>query len=250
MIPKVSVITPCYNAESTITDTIESVLSQTYSDWEMIVIDDSSTDKSVEIIKTYVSKDLRIKYLHTDKPSGSPALPRNIGLDSAIGKYIAFLDADDVWLPTKLEEQVFELEANKYEFVYSDYEKMNSLGLRENRCISLRNTSTYWDVLESCSIPCLTAIVRKDVIGSVRFKSIAKEDYAFWLDILRKGVIAHNTGKIHALYRVLQNSRSSNKFDMIRNQWNVLRNVEGVKPVVACYFMLRYLYSGFAKYLK
>ncbi len=89
-----------------------------------------------------------------------------------------------------------------------------------------------------------------NIINETRFKSIPKEDYAFWLDILKKDVIAHNTGKIHALYREQQQSRSSNKFKMISQQWFVLRNIQGVKPIVASYFMLIFLFKGFFKYLK
>ena len=112
---KVSVITPCYNAGVTIINTIESVIAQTYTDWEMLIVDDSSSDNSADVIKEYASKDSRIKYLRTEKPSGSPALPRNIGIENAVGKYIAFFDADDVWLPDKLQWQVDFLEKNGYD---------------------------------------------------------------------------------------------------------------------------------------
>ena len=102
MNPQISVITPCYNAESTIRETIDSVLRQTFKDWELLIIDDCSTDNSAEIIREYSSRDSRIKYFKTEEKSGSPSTPRNIGIDNASGEYIAFLDADDVWLPDKL----------------------------------------------------------------------------------------------------------------------------------------------------
>lgn len=250
MNPLISIITPCYNASPFITQTIESVLSQTYPYWEMLIVDDCSTDRSAEIIQTYVERDTRIRYLRTENPSGSPSLPRNIGLQQAQGEYIAFLDSDDAWFPNKLEEQVAFMEAYSYNFVYSDYEKMSWNGARADRRIRVRSVSTYWDILESNEIPCLTVLLHRELIEQTRFRSIPKEDYAFWLEILRKGVKAYNTGKIHALYREAVNSRSGNKWKMFAQQWFVLRKVEGVKWIPSIYFMLIFAYKGFMKYIK
>ena len=250
MQPLISIITPCYNAVPFIAQTIESVLTQTYPYWEMLIVDDCSTDRSAEIIQTYVKRDLRIKYFRTDHPSGSPSLPRNIAMEQAQGEYIAFLDSDDAWLPSKLEEQVIFIRSGPYDFIYSDYEKMAWDGKRNQRLIRARRISSFWDTLESNEIPCLTVLLRKDLIREVRFKSIPKEDYAFWLEILRKGYKAYNTGKVHALYREAKNSRSGNKFEMFKSQWYVLRKVEGVKRIPAIYFMLISAYKGFRKYIK
>ena len=103
----ISVITPCYNSGAYIADAIESVIAQSFVNWEMIIVDDCSSDNSAFIINQYSSKDARIKYFKTDFPSGSPTLPRNIGIKYAKGKYIAFLDSDDIWLPEKLKEQIY-----------------------------------------------------------------------------------------------------------------------------------------------
>ncbi len=248
--PLVTVVTPCYNAAASIGRTIDSVLAQSYPNWEMIIVDDCSTDRSLDIVKDYSCKDPRIKYFKTDSASGSPSVPRNIGIENSNGKIIAFLDADDIWLPDKLKEQVQFLHDNNCQFVYSNYEKIDAAGKRSHRQVIMPLRSNYWDVLETCTIPCLTALLTKDIIGNTRFKSIPKEDFAFWLEILKKNVDAYNTGKVHALYREQQTSRSSDKFAMIRNQWYVLRKVEGVKTVVATYFMIKYLLYGFLKYIK
>lgn len=250
MIPIVSIITPCYNSSLFISNTIESVLSQSYSNWEMLIIDDCSTDNSADIINGFAEKDHRIRYFRTDKPSGSPSLPRNIGIENAKGKYIAFLDSDDIWLPDKLEYQVKYMSDNNYQFVYSDYEKIDENGERNNRIILMPPKSAFWDVIETCTIPCLTVMMAKEIIGNTKFKYIPKEDFAFWLDILKKGVIAHNVGKVLALYRESHKSRSANKFDMIKNQWTILRKVEGVKPIVATYFMVQYILNGLLKFVK
>lgn len=248
--PLVSIIIPCYNAQSTISQTIESVINQTYKDWEMLIIDDCSSDNSGEIIKKYVSRDIRIKYFQTPAPTGSPSIPRNIGLENANGTYVAFLDADDLWLPKKLESQIEFMEQNNINFVYSDYEKIDYMGNRNNRIIKMPSVSSFWDVIETCTIPCLTVMMTRDIIGNTRFKPIAKEDFAFWLDILKKDVKAYNSGGVQALYREQQKSRSSNKFKMIQDQWRLLRHIEGVKPIVASYFMFKYLIFGFLKYIR
>lgn len=247
----ISVIVPCYNAENTIKATIQSVLLQTYSNWELLIVDDCSTDDSVKIINQYSIKDPRIKLLSTDKNTGSPSEPRNIALEAAKGQYLAFLDADDTWLPNKLEEQLEFLEMNDFDFVYSNYEKMNYQGKRNNRIVCARSVSTYWDILESNGIPCLTALLRRKIIGDIRFQQTPKEDYVFWLTIMRtRNVTAYNTNKIHAIYRESKNSRSGDKWDMIRKQWYVLRMVENVKKVPAIYFMSTFLVKGFLKFLK
>lgn len=246
----VSVITPCYNSQDYIGACIDSVLNQSYPDWEMIIVDDCSIDNSALIIKKYCSIDYRIKYLKTKVASGSPAMPRNIGIENAQGEYIAFLDSDDLWLPDKLQKQSEFMEKNNYSFVYSDYEKMSWDGKREGRILKMRACSSYWDTLESCSIPCLTVLLDRKLIGETRFKSIPKEDYGFWLEILRKGVTAYNIGEVYALYREVHNSRSSNKLAMIKEQWYVLTRVEGVKKIPLFYFMISFIFRGLLKYLK
>lgn len=247
----VSIITPCYNAGQYIKFTIASVQKQTYTHWEMLVVDDCSTDNSAEIVKQMAQEDLRIRYLKTEKPSGSPTMPRNIALDNARGQYIAFLDADDLWMPEKLEEQLAFMAAREASFVYSDYEKMDAAGRRKARVVRVRETTRYWDMLETDSVPFLTAVVKSETIGDIRFRDTAKEDYVFWLELLRKReIMGYNTGKVHACYREAHGSRSGDKLDMIRKQWFVLRQVEGAKWFPAVYFMFIYLIKGIAKYIK
>lgn len=246
----ISIITPAYNAESTIEKAIESVLNQTYNDWELLIINDCSSDKTEEIIQNYSSKDRRIKYFCTERPSGGPSVPRNIGLKNSKGKYIAFLDSDDLWFPNKLEEQINFLLVNNYKFVYSNYEKISYDGKRNNRFIFVRNVSTYKDTLKSCEIPCLTILMDSSLIENRQFKNMGKEDYIMWLEILRDGTIAYNTGKVHALYRESNNTRSSNKFKMIYQQWNVIRNIEKQNLIKSIYYLSTYLFKGYLKYIK
>ncbi len=247
----ISIVTPCYNASGFIFHTIESVLSQTYTNWEMLVVDDCSTDDSAEVIKQFCKKDNRIKYLKTDKNKGNPSEPRNLALDNAKGKYIAFLDADDIWYPNKLKEQLNFLQANQYQFVYSNYEKISYEGLRDNRIVCTKKISSYKDILASNSIPCLTVLIDRNMIGNVRFKCIPLEDCAFWLQLLKMhNINAYNTGQIHALYRESKNSRSGNKWEMIRARWFLLRKVEKVNGLFSLYLMMSFLFKGYLKYLK
>lgn len=247
----VSVIMPCYNAGLYIEQAIKSVLAQTFKDWELLIIDDCSTDHSASIIKRYQEQDSRIRYFETDRPSGSPAIPRNIGIENAKGKYFAFLDSDDVWLPEKLQEQFSFIEKKGYQFVFSNYEKISVTGERANRCVLVKTEASYRDILRSCEIPCLTVLIHKKLFKEVRFRQVVKEDYVAWLEILRlNNVKAYNTGKVHALYREVPLSRSGGIFNRIKNQWYVLRNVEQIHFIFACYLLFCFGIKGFIKYLK
>lgn len=246
----VSVIMPCHNASNSISDSIQSVLNQTFRNWELIIVDDCSSDSSKQIINAYTEQDKRIKYFRTDMPSGSPSLPRNIGIDKSIGNYIAFLDSDDLWLPHKLEQQISYVKNNKVEFVYSYYEKITHNGVRSNRVVRTNNKTTYESLLRSNSIPCLTALLSKSLIGNTRFKNIPQEDFCFWLDILRNGGTAYNIEENTALYRVSDNSRSANKLAMFRGYWNVIRNHQHIGLLKSSYYMLTYTILGILKYLK
>lgn len=247
---KISIIMPCHNASDFIADSIVSVINQTYRDWELIVVDDSSTDNSSQIIISYVKLDNRIKYFRTKSPSGSPAIPRNMGIGFSIGNYIAFLDSDDIWLPDKLEKQIQYLNSRKVDFVYSYYEKISQNGTRSGRIVKTRKQTNYNSLVKSNSIPCLTALLSKSLIGNTRFKNIPQEDFCFWLDILRKGGIAYNIEENTALYRVSDNSRSANKLAMFRGYWNVIRNHQHIGLLKSSYYMLTYTVLGILKYLK
>lgn len=216
----------------------------------MIIVDDCSTDGSSEVIHSYMRKDSRIKYLKTDKSSGSPSLPRNIGIENANGAYIAFLDSDDLWLPEKLQWQVEFVIKNKVKVAYSYYEKIDWNGESHNRFIQTKTDSTYKSLLKSNAIPCLTSIISREAIGKTRFKQIPQEDFCFWLDILKKGYVAYNMKRVTARYRVAKDSRSANKIDMFRGYWNVIRHHQNISLLPACYYMFTYTILGLKKYLK
>lgn len=245
----VSIITPCYNASSTISQTIDSVLKQTYGNWEMLIIDDCSTDGSKEIIDEYARRDKRIRHYKTAKPSGSPAAPRNMGLENSSGLFVCFLDSDDLWLPDKLQKQLEYYSKTGHSFIFSNCEKVGSRGEQSNRYVKEPMVLTYEDLLRKCRIPSPSVMIAKSAIGETRFKNIQKEDYVFWMSILKKGYRAYNCGEVLTQYRVLADSRSSNKLEMVGQQWKVLRNEEGIGMVRSVYYMLHYIIYAFKKYL-
>lgn len=245
-----SVIMPCYNSGTFIRQAIESVRQQTYRDWELVVVDDGSTDDSADIIKGMERIDGRIKYFKNDTPSGSPIFPRNIGVKHAHGRYIAFLDSDDIWLPNKLERQLKMFD--QYEdmvICFSNYEKMTEQGERNNRLIKASSMATYKQLLLGNVIGCLTAVYDTEKVGKVFFKNHSHEDYILWLDILKQGYVARNTNTVEALYRVRGNSVSSNKLKTLSWQWDIYRNVEKIGLFRSCYYFLNYAYRGIKKAL-
>lgn len=250
MYPLVSVITPCYNSAAYLSDCIESVMSQTFDDWEMLIVDDCSTDDSARIIKEYMLRDSRIKYFRTEKPSRGPSIPRNIGIKQSRGKYIAFLDSDDVWLPNKLEIQLPLFNNECTAIAFSNYEKINEKGERHNRYVIVPAEVTYKQLLKGNVIGCLTSIFDTEKVGKPLFKNIGQEDYVLWLAILKQGFVAKSVDAVTALYRVRKKSRSSNKLKTLRRQWNTYVREERTGYVKAAYYFLHYAYKAFMKSLK
>lgn len=246
----VSIITPSYNSSAFISQTIESVLAQTYTEWEMLIVDDCSTDDSADIIKRYCRQDARIRYLKTDVPSGSPCVPRNIGIMNAKGRYIAFLDSDDVWFPDKLEEQMKCFADTAATVVYSNYEKISEDGKREGRVVTAPSQVSYKELLKGNVIGNLTGMYDTKKIGKMYCSNIPHEDYILWLSILKKGGVARNTNAVHALYRVRSQSVSANKWTVLFWQWNIYRNVEKTGFLCACYYFLHYAWRALLKNMK
>ena len=244
----ISVIMPCYNAEPFIAEAIQSVIGQTYTNWEMLICDDCSTDNSANIIKEFCRKDTRIKYLKTEYNTGSPSMPRNIAIDFSQGQYIAFLDADDVWLPNKLSEQLDFLIQNGYKIVYSNYNIISSDGFFL-RSVKARKRVDYNGLLLHSEINCSSAFLLKSLIENIRFKQVGKEDYLFFLTLLKeRDLVAYNTNVCHFLYRIVHNSRSSNKLQMLQQQWYILRNKEKLGFFQSAYNWLGYVILNIKKY--
>ncbi|EQB39067.1 hypothetical protein M947_07860 [Sulfurimonas hongkongensis] len=243
----VSIITPSYNSEKFISQTIDSVLAQTYKNWEMIIVDDMSPDGANGIIEEYIKRDSRIKLIKLNKNSG-PAVARNRAIEEAEGRYMAFLDADDLWKPQKLEYQVKFMRENDVAFTYSSYdlidEDENDLG----SFITKREIS-YKEMLKTCSVGCLTAIYDVKKLGKVYMPLILKrQDYATWLKILKEEKSAKGILEPLATYRILKDSVSSNKLKAAQYQWKIYREIEKLNIFQSIYYFTQYIYFGLRKY--
>lgn len=247
--PLVSIITPTYNSDKYVSETIKSTINQTLTDWELIITDDCSTDDTWHIINRYAEKDSRIKVFQLPVNSG-PGVARNYSIKKAIGRYIAFCDSDDVWHPQKLEEQIKFLQNKDLAFTYSSYQKMNEEGIKGG-IIKVPDEITYNDLLKTCSIGCLTAIYDTHKIGKIYMPEIRKrQDYGLWLRIFK--IIGSTSGmpEVLASYRERSNSVSSNKLVAAKYHYKVLREVAKLNQLKAGYYFLFYAFSGLFKYLK
>ncbi|SFV56631.1 Putative N-acetylgalactosaminyl-diphosphoundecaprenol glucuronosyltransferase [hydrothermal vent metagenome] len=243
----VSIITPSHNASKFISECINSVLIQTYREWEMIIVDDLSTDNSVTIIKEFVEKDKRVKLIELKK-NGGPAKARNIAIKESKGDFIAFLDADDLWKKEKLERQLDFMKKYNLAFTYSSYDVIDEEG-EYMTTFNTKNAVTYKSLLKTCSIGCLTAIYDVNKLGKVYMPDMQKrQDYALWLDIFKR--IDHAKGILEPLasYRVGQTSVSSNKFTASIWQWKIYRDVEKLNIFKSGYYFAHYVYYGLKKY--
>jgi len=246
----VSIITPNYNCARFISQTIESVIAQTYQNWELLIIDDCSTDNSIDIIEKYIKQDIRIKLFKTKCNSGSPKEPRNIGIKNSKGRFIAFLDSDDLWLQDKLERQIPYFNFDNVAIVYSNYEKITDIGERNHRIIKAPKKLSYKQLLKSNYIGCLTAMYDVSKTGKVFFSNYRHEDFVLWLTILRLGFIALNINEIEALYRERKDALSSKKSIVLKWQWVIYRDFLKLSIFYSIYFFCCYVIIAFFKYIK
>lgn len=239
----ISIITPSYNSSIFIGETIRSVICQTFDEWEMIIVDDCSTDSSIEVIQSFVDQDPRIKLIQLTENSGA-AVARNKAIEAAQGRYIAFLDSDDAWLPNKLEKQIAFIEGNNYPFTFAAYDKVNESNVVFGH-VGVPNKVTYHDLLKSCSIGCLTAIYDTEYFGKVYMPLIRKrQDLGLWLKLLKKTDYAYGLNETLGLYKVRSDSISANKKSAALFTWRLYRDVEKLNIVKASYYFSHYAVRG------
>lgn len=239
----VSIITPTFNAEKYIRATIKSVQNQSYQNWEMILVDDASTDETVSIIKEFAKKDNRLKLTELPKNSGN-GYARNIALEKATGKYIAYLDADDLWFPMKLENQIKFLKNNNLPFTFSFYDCIDEEGNSLNRRVEAPLELTY-DQLFFCNyVGNLSAIYDADFFGKIVIEATQKrQDWRLWLTILKQIEVTKPVPEILALYRIRKDSISASKFKLIKHNFGVYREFHGFNFVFSVLLMTRFLFT-------
>lgn len=244
----VSIITPTFNSAKYITETIQSVLNQTHENWEMILVDDCSSDNTVDLIKEFITNDNRIQLHQLDSNSG-PAVARNKGIENVKGKYMTFLDADDIWFDDFLECSIKTIQTIGIHFVFSSYKRSDeSLNFIYSDFIVPQKV-TYTDILKSNSISCLTAFLDIQTLGKKTMPLIRKrQDMGLWLQYLKEIPFAYGIQEPKAIYRIRENSLSRKKSNLIKYQWQFYREVEKLNVFQSIYYMLHWMYRGFMKY--
>lgn len=233
----ISIIVPVYNVEKFIEDTINSVLKQSYKDWELLLVNDCSKDKSVEKIKTF--SDPRIRLIEQPENKGAYAA-RNRGLEEAKGRYIAFLDSDDYWEPEKLEKEMAFMEKEDAGFVFTGYEFADENGKGTGAVVKVPHSLTFKKALNNTNIFTSTVLIDREKIPDelIRMPNIKSEDTATWWRILMAGNVAYGLNENLVKYRRSQGSLSSNKFEAIKRIWNLYRNIANLSvPSAAIHFV-------------
>lgn len=243
----VSIVTPVYNSEKFISETIESIQSQTYRNWELLLIDDCSKDNSYEIIKNYMKNDDRIKYIKLEKNSGA-AVSRNTGIKNAKGRFIAFIDSDDLWEAKKLEIQVKYMLENKLGFSFTSYRYIKEDGTRTNKIAKAPNKINYNGLLKNTIIGCSTVLIDRNIIGDFTMPLVRRgQDTATWLQLLKKEKYAYGISEALVNYRLVGNSISSNKITALKRTWNTYRNVEKLGLLKSSYVFCFYVFNAIKK---
>lgn len=245
--PIVSIITPAHNSERFLPETIGSVLAQTFSQWEMIIIDDVSTDSTPEIVRRFARDDPRVRLLRLETKAGAGGA-RNAGMDAARGHYLAFLDSDDLWLPQKLEVQVEVMRTTGAPFTYAGYRMIDENGIVLGRPIHAPPSMSYRQLLKNTAIGCLTVMLDREVCAGARMPALRRhEDLALWYALLKRGIVARGIAEDLARYRIVRGSRSRDKLSTAAHMWKVYREVEKLSLPDALWCFVNYSWRAYWK---
>lgn len=242
----ISIIVPVYNAEKYIETTIAMVRRQTWQDWELILVDDCSTDGSAEVIRRCIGNDTeKIRFIQKKVNEGA-AKARNTGVDAAGGRYIAFLDADDIWYREKLAREMAYMEKHDAAFVFSGYEFGDEEGIPTGKAVHVPKTLRYREALSRTVIFTSTVLLDTEKIEKslLYMPSVGSEDTATWWQILKSGVTAYGLDEPLAVYRRPAQSLSSNKKTAVKRIWNLYRTVAGMNAAAACFYMFRWAWRA------
>lgn len=243
--PLVSVITPTYNAELFISATIESVCAQTYTNWELVIVDDASSDTTVDILKKYAAADDRIKF-HVLETNSGAAIARNTAIEKASGSYIAFLDADDLWMPEKLFKQIAFMQENDIQICFSSYELMDEAGKSLGKMVKALPKVDFSKMLKSNYVGNLTGIYNAEALGKVYMPNIRKrQDWALWLTLIKKVGYAYGIEEPLAKYRLRENSISSNKLNLLKYNYTIYRKALKFGAFKSSLYLIRFLIEHF-----
>ena len=243
--PLISVITPVHNAEAFIQESIESVIKQTYTNWELLLVDDNSTDASFSILEKFAAQDKRIHVFRFNKNKGA-GIARNTAIEAANGAYIAFLDADDLWKPRKLKVQIDFMLKNKISVSYSSYQLIKEHGERLPIIIESLPFLSYEKLLKSNYIGNLTGMYSVAELGKIYAPEMRKrQDWALWLNAVQKAGTAFGITDCLAYYRVRKDSVSGNKFSMLSHNFRIYKNELKYNKIKSLYSMMIFLKEHF-----
>lgn len=239
---------PCYNMESYVADSIASVQWQTYPHWELLIVDDASTDGTVETVKKLAEQDEKIHFAVKNEHSGI-ADTRNQCIQMAQGRFLAFLDADDIWHPEKIETQLRFMSDRNAGFTYTTYDWIDEEGRTLNKFINTIGNLDYKSYLRNTIIGCSTVMLDRNIVGEVVVPDYrTSQDTATWLNLMKKGFVAYDLDQMLVHYRVRRNSNSSNKFDAARDLWQVYRD-QGLSLPKTLFCFACYVFNAIKKRL-
>lgn len=246
--PEVSIITPCYNSSKFLQQTIDSVLNQTFTDWEWLITDDKSTDNSVEIIRKV--NDERIKLTVAEK-NGGAGHARNLSLEKATGRFITFLDADDFWEPNFLEEMVSFMKKENAELAYSNYSRCDENLIPKIDDFKADKNVTFNNLLKTCRLSLLSSMYDSQRVGKEFFPERSKrEDHVMWLNLLKKIPVGKPLPKTMAKYRMHASSISRKKTNIMLDQYLVYKDYMKFSTLKSMYYTANWAINGFMKYSK
>ena len=241
----VSIIMPSYNAARFIGESINSVLLQTYSNWELLIVDDCSKDNSVEVVRKFANIDKRVVLFSLEKNVGAA---RNVAIEHAQGQYIAFLDSDDVWDEYKLEKQLAFMKQYSYVFTFSNYYVMEENGKKTENIVKVPSSLSYHQYLRNTIIGCLTVIIDRQQTGDFKMPLIkSSHDMALWLLIMKRGFKAYGLKDVLAGYRLVSTSNTAKKWKAAKDVWKVYREIEGLSVLYAAYCFCGYAINAVLK---
>ena len=246
--PEVSIITPCYNSSKFLQQTIDSVLNQTFTDWEWLITDDKSTDNSVEIIRKV--NDERIKLTVAEK-NGGAGHARNLSLEKASGRFITFLDADDFWEPNFLEEMVSFMKKENAELAYSNYSRCDENLIPKIEDFKADKNVTFNNLLKTCRLSLLSSMYDSQRVGKEFFpEGSTREDHVMWLNLLKKIPVGKPLPKTMAKYRMHASSISRKKTNIMLDQYLVYKDYMKFSTLKSMYYTANWAINGFKKYSK
>lgn len=243
----VSIITPAFRAEEVIAQTIASVQAQTHVHWELLVADDCSPDATRSVVADFARQDQRIHLLALDR-NGGPAAARNAALARARGRWIAFLDSDDLWLPQKLERCLAIAQATNAALVFTGFRRISSDGTQTGRYIGVPPRLGYTQLLGNTAIATSTVLLDRRQTGDISMQPVYYDDFVCWLGLLKRGLLAQGLDEDLMRYRMGAQSVSRNKKNSALQVWNIYRETEKLGLTASSWYFANYALRGWLKY--